>query len=358
MSGGVALALSQHRRHHKREGRLKAMTIGIGVIGTGWIGEEHVRRLTHGVSGARVAAVSDIDFERAATVAAFADARAIDSAEKLIDDPAVDAVVVTSWGPVHAEQVLACIAAGKPVFCEKPLTTEVEDSLRILEAEQAFGRRLVQVGFMRRYDAGYREMKRIIDEGGIGAPLMAHCVHRNPTVPESYRSDMAAKDTAVHEIDTLRWLLDDEFTSVQVVSPRPTARRFEHLRDPQLMLFTTASGRRVDVEVFVNCQYGYDIQCEVVGEEGAVRLPDPARPVVRKGGTSGFAVVQDFPSRFAAAFDVELQEWVDSVGSGTPAGPSSWDGYAATAVTDAAVRSLRSETVVEPDLIDRPAFYK
>ncbi|THV36351.1 Gfo/Idh/MocA family oxidoreductase [Glycomyces buryatensis] len=334
------------------------MTIGIGLIGAGWIGEEHVSRLTNVITGARVTAVSDIDLDRAAKVAAIAGARVIDSPEKLIDDAEVDAVVITSWGPVHAEQVLACIAAGKPVFCEKPLTTDAADGLRILEAEQAHGSRLVQVGFMRRYDAGYRQMKQIIDAGGVGAPLMAHCAHRNPSVPESYHSGMATLDTAVHEVDALRWLLDDEFVSVQVVKPRSTSKRFEHLTDPQIVLLETAAGARIDVEVFVNCQYGYDIQCEVVGETGTVRLPDPATPVVRGAAQAGFAVVQDFPSRFAAAFDVELQEWTDSLNSDRAlAGPSAWDGYAATVVTNAAVRALESGQIVPIELTERPAFY-
>ncbi|MCC3765789.1 Gfo/Idh/MocA family oxidoreductase [Glycomyces sp. TRM65418] len=334
------------------------MSIRIGVIGTGWIGEQHVRRLTELVSGTTVVAVSDIDPELAASVASQVGARVVDSAEKLVADPEVEAVVITSWGPVHAEQVLACIEAGKPVFCEKPLTTDAADGRRIMEAEQAFGRRLVQVGFMRRYDAGYRQMKRVLDSDAIGEPLMAHCVHRNPTVRESYTTEMAAKDTAVHEVDALRWLLGEEFTSVQTVLPRKTPKRFEHLQDPQIFLFETASGARVDVEVFVNCQYGYDIQCEIVGEDGAVRLPDPAAPLVRHAGQASFPVLQEFGDRFTEAFDVELQEWADRVAAGRePTGPNSWDGYAATVVTDAAVQSLHTGAPVPIDLGERPDFY-
>jgi len=334
------------------------MSIRIGVIGTGWIGEQHVHRLTNVIAGAEVVAVSDIDLELAAKVGASAGARVVDTAEKLIGDPEVEAVVVTSWGPAHAEQVLACIEAGKPVFCEKPLTTDAADGRRIMDAEQAFGRRLVQVGFMRRYDAGYRQMKRVIDEGGIGTPLIAHCVHRNAAVRESYTTEMAAKDSAVHEVDALRWLLGEEFASVQTVLPRRTAKRFEHLRDPQIFLFETASGARVDVEVFVNCQYGYDIQCEIVGEEGAVRLPDPAAPAVRAAGRVSVPVLHEFGDRFTDAFDVELQEWVGRVAADeVPLGPSSWDGYAATVVTDAAVQSLHSGVIVPIDLGERPALY-
>ncbi|NGO70369.1 Gfo/Idh/MocA family oxidoreductase [Streptomyces boncukensis] len=334
------------------------MTVRIGVIGAGMIGQYHIGRLTGALAGAEVTAVTDIDPARAAEAAALAGgAQVLPDGPAVVSSPAVDAVLVTSWGPTHAEHVLGAIAAGKPVFCEKPLATTAEDCLRIVEAEIAHGSRLVQVGFMRRYDEGYREMKRILDADGIGEPLMVHCAHRNPTVPEAYHSRMAAQDTAVHEIDTVRWLLDDEITSVQVLTPRATRHRFPHLTDPQIMLFETARGVRVDVEVFVNCQYGYDIQCEAVGERGLVRLPDPARAGVRTAERHSTGVPQDWKERFGAAFDTEFAEWVASVARGEGAtGPSAWDGYAATVITDAAVEALEEGRTVAVHLKDRPPF--
>ncbi|GAB2977891.1 Gfo/Idh/MocA family oxidoreductase [Amycolatopsis acidiphila] len=333
------------------------MTVHIGVIGTGMIGQDHIRRITDVVTGAEVVAMADLDADRARQVAAGVGARALANGHDVIDDPLVDAVVVTSWGPTHAEYVLGAIAAGKPVFCEKPLATKAEDCLRIVEAEQAFGRRLVQVGFMRRYDAGYRAMKQVIESGEIGAPLVMHCVHRNATVPETYHSDMAVQDTAVHELDIIRWLLGEDIVSAQVIKPRRTSRRFEHLQDPQLMLFETASGVRVDLEVFVNCRYGYDIQCETVGETGVVRLPDPADVWVRTASHLRTNVLQDWKPRFAAAFDLEFVEWVASVRDGTAAGPSAWDGYATAVLSDTTTEALHSGRVVSVRLKDRPAFY-
>ncbi|MFF4255338.1 Gfo/Idh/MocA family protein [Streptomyces sp. NPDC001663] len=334
------------------------MTVRVGVIGAGWIGQEHIRRLTDVVTGAAVTAVTDIDAERADEAAARVGARVYASGAELIAADEVDAVLVTSWGPTHAEHVLNAIAAGKPVFCEKPLATSAEDCLKIVEAERAHGRRLVQVGFMRRYDAGYRQMKEVIASGRIGEPLIVHCAHRNPTVPESYTSEMAALDTAVHEVDVLRWLLDDEIVSAQVVTPRATSKRFEHLKDPQIMLFETAKGVRIDLEVFVNCQYGYDIQCETVGEEGLVRLPDPSSVAVRTAGRHSTTVLTDWVGRFADAFDTEFREWIANLAAGNePVGPSAWDGYAATVITSATVQALNSGRIVSTDMKPRPAFY-
>ncbi|MDX3380679.1 Gfo/Idh/MocA family oxidoreductase [Streptomyces niveiscabiei] len=334
------------------------MTVRIGVVGAGWIGREHIRRLTHTVTGARVTAVTDLDPGRAAEAAGPVGARVLPDGLSVVAADDVDAVLVTSWGPTHAEHVLNAVAAGKPVFCEKPLATTAEDCLRIVEAEQAHGRRLVQVGFMRRYDAGYRQLKEVIDAGRIGTPLIVHCAHRNPGVPDSYTSDMAALDTAVHEVDVLRWLLDDEIVSTQVVTPRATRHRAAHLKDPQIMLFETAKGVRIDLEVFVNCRYGYDIQCEAVGEEGLVRLPDPAVVALRGAGQRTSAVLTDWVDRFRDAFDTEFREWVAEIGAGSaPTGPSAWDGYAATVITSATVQALESGLVVTTDLKPRPAFY-
>src|SRR5690349_21972607 len=219
------------------------MTLNVGVIGVGMIGQDHIRRITHVVSGARISAVADVDFDRAKSVAAdLPSAKALQTGQDLINDDGIDAAVVASWGPTHEEYVLASIAAGKQVFCEKPLATTREACDRIIDAEVAAGRRMVMVGYMRRYDAGYRTMKDTIVRGGIGAPLMFHSAHRNPSVPPHYVSEMIINDTCVHDIDVARFLLDTEITAVRVVKPRQNSRASAHLTDPLLILFETGSG--------------------------------------------------------------------------------------------------------------------
>lgn len=335
------------------------MALKLGVIGTGAIGQEHIRRLSQTLLGSEVVALTDINLDQAAKVARDLGltAEVYPDGHALIAAPNVDAVLVTSWGPSHEEFVLSAIAAGKPVFCEKPLAVTAEGCRRIVDAEIAYGKRLVQVGFMRPYDEGYRALKAVIDSGQIGEPLMLHCAHRNPTVGENYKTDMAITDTLIHEIDVLRWLLDDDYVSVQVVFPRKSGKAFAHLKDPQIVLLETAKGTRIDVEVFVNCQYGYDIQCEVVGETGIARLPEPSQVQLRSGAKLSNAILMDWKDRFIAAYDVELQAFIDSVRAGQIGGPSAWDGYAAAVTADACIEAQKSGAIVPVSLPDRPSFY-
>lgn len=335
------------------------MTLRLGVIGTGAIGQEHIRRCSKVLQGAKVVAVSDINVDgaKAALQRLGLEAAVYADGHDVINSSEVDAVLVTSWDPTHEEFTLAAIKAGKSVFCEKPLAMTAEGCYRVVEAEIAHGNRLVQVGFMRPFDAGYRALKKVITDGEIGDPLMLHCAHRNPEVPESYTTPMAITNTLIHELDVLRWLTEDDFKTVQVVYPRTTSKSHAKLKDPQIVLFETQQGIRIDVEIFVNCAYGYDIQTEVVGELGIAKLPEPASVRLRKDAKLSDSILTDWKDRFIDAYDVELQAFINDVKAGTLTGPSAWDGYAASVAADACIKAQESGAIEPIELRKRPAFY-
>ena len=335
------------------------MTVRVGVIGTGMIGQDHIRRITQVITGGAVVAVNDVDEERAGQAAAsLPGATTYPTAKDLVAAPEVDAVLVASWGPAHEEQVITAINAGKPVFCEKPLAPSAAACLRIMDAEMAAGRRLIQVGFMRRYDPGYRAMKAAIDDGDLGAPLLMHCSHRNPSAPPyGFTTDMIISDSSVHEIDIVRWLFGEEITSAAVLTPRRSSHAPEGVQDPLILVLEMASGALVDDELFVNAQYGYDVRGEVVCETGTVSLAETSEVTVRTGNQHGGRVPVDWRDRFIRAYDIELQEWLNAVAAGTATGPSAWDGYAAAAVTDAALEALQSGQRTAVTMPERPDFY-
>ncbi|KUH37927.1 MULTISPECIES: Gfo/Idh/MocA family protein [Streptomyces] len=333
-------------------------TLGVAVVGTGRMGADHVRRIDRVIPGARVAAVADVDAGRAAAVAAGVDGCSVhtDPAAAMAA-PGVDAVVVASPGPAHEAALLTALEYGLPVLCEKPLTPDAAAALRVVRAEERLGRRLVQVGFMRRYDAEYLGLKALLDEGGLGRPLMLHHRHRNAASPPGFTDAMLVEDSVVHEVDVTRWLLGQEVAAVTVLRPRASGNAPEGLADPQFVVFETDGGALADVEVYLNCRFGYQVQAEAVCESGTARIGDAHGMLLNTAGRWGGRVAAGFEERFEDAYDRQVRAWVDATRRGEVTGPSCWDGYAAAAVCEAGVRAQVGGGRVEVALADRPALY-
>ncbi|PWT75211.1 MAG: inositol 2-dehydrogenase, partial [Proteobacteria bacterium] len=175
------------------------------------MGADHARILASAVSNAAVVAVSEPDAARVAKILEVCtEARAIADPLELIRAENVDAVLIASPDSTHGKFVHACLDVAKPVLCEKPLAGSVEECLDIVRREEKLDRRLVTVGYMRRFDPGYVEMKRKLRQGELGAALVMHCIHRNVSSNPSTTGAMLIANSAVHEFDIARFVLGSE----------------------------------------------------------------------------------------------------------------------------------------------------
>ena len=333
------------------------MSVRVGVIGTGNIGTAHARNLTTRVAGSSVTAVYDADPARAAMVAHEVGARVSGSAVDLVNDPQVDAIVIASPDDMHAEQVSLGLAARKWVLCEKPLAPSAADCMAVMDAEVALGTRLVQLGFMRRFDPGYVQLKNALSNGSVGEALLLHCIHRNAHSPYVQSSHLALTNSLVHEMDTNRWLLNEEYSHVQVIAGRASPVVNAGVQDPMLVIMATASGVLIEIESFSNCQYGYDVRCEVVASMGTLELGDGSFITSAAAGRHGKAVADIWLERFDEAYRLQMQAWITSIESGTPTGASLWDGYAASSACAAAVESLIAGSRIDMNLVPQPGLY-
>lgn len=343
-----------------------AEAVRVGVIGVGAMGAAHIETLTRWIPSAKVVAAYDADVARATAACAEVGARVVGGSDELIAAADVDAVVIAAPDPLHEELVLACLSARKPTLCEKPLATSAAASRRVVDAEVATGSQLVQVGFMRRHDPAYEQLRQLVAAGGVGDVRVVHCVHRNPRAHPTATSEGIISNSMIHELDIVPWLLDDAWAAVTITVARLADGK---LLDPQVGVLETRSGVLVTSEVFVNARYGYDVRCEVVGDAGTARLSPPYGLSVRKDGGDGAVVSADFVSRFSDAYRIELAAWIAATalggsgaasgvsGAGGASGASAWDAYRADVAAAAAVESLHSGArVAIPDL-ERPALY-
>lgn len=323
------------------------------------MGSRHAETLSATVSGARVAGVTDLDRSRAEKLAAScgSDVMVFENEQDLIRDDGIDAVVITTPDETHAGLVMECLQREKPVFCEKPLSTTVEDARRIVETEVELGRKVVQVGFMRRYDPQHLDMKSIIDSGKIGYPVLLKGTHRNAGALPGTSSESILVNSAVHDVDAARWMLDAEIEEVYVHGTNTGAAADDEVLDMQVIQLNLSGGCLANIEVYVNAGYGYEVDLEVVGDAGAIHIAPASAPVLRKQRFAGQPVEGDWIERFPAAYMLEMQRWIEDLRDGRPTGPDAWDGYISLLAVECCIASLRSGSKELFENPQRPKLY-
>lgn len=330
----------------------------IGLIGTGGIGRSHIERINNSLQGGRVVACADPAGAFGMKIAEQYGIKGFENPSDLIKDADIDAVMVTTADAYHKQYVLESIVAGKYVFCEKPLAAKANECKEIVDAELAAGKQFVQVGFMRRYDEGYKQLKAAVESGKYGEALLLHCTHRNPSVPADWDNTMAVENSLVHEIDVLRWLLGEDYATAEVRYGKSTNNGPKDLHDPQIMILTTKSGVRIDVESFVNNHKDYDIKCEIVCDGAVLNMPEPNYISISAGAVKGRAMYTDCFQRFADAYNAEIQTWINASKEGRVDGPNAWDGYACQVAASAASKARDTQMIVPVVYDEMPDLYK
>jgi myo-inositol 2-dehydrogenase/D-chiro-inositol 1-dehydrogenase len=335
---------------------MRGVTIRVGLIGAGIMGADHAKILSQQMPDVTLQYVCDADGRRAKSVADASGAlRVTSDPHAVIADKSVDAVLIASPDHTHAPLSKACVALGKPVLCEKPLSQDSKECLDVIAAEVKGGKRLVQIGFMRRFDPAYVEMKQALAKGTIGPALMMHNFHRNVSAPANFTGQMAITNSAPHEFDIARFVLDTDYESISVF--RPDFRDSGKTGAPVFMVLKTVTGQLVNVEINNNAAYGYDVRGELVGEKGSVFLRSPIASEVHVSLQTITNYPEDWRPRFAEAYRLQNSAWLKSIETGKPVGANAWDGYAATLIAEAGVESLATGAPARVAPAAKPKLY-
>lgn len=333
------------------------MSVGIAVIGAGLMGAYHAKIVAEELPGSALVVVCDPDGTRAKAVAEATGAGEVSTdPEGVIMRRDVDALIVASPDSTHAPLAKACIAAGKPVLMEKPLSQSSAECITVMEAEIAAGRRFVQVGFMRRYDRSYAEMKAALADGSLGRALMMHNFHRNVETPAAdFSGAMAITNSAPHEFDVARYVLGCDYAAISAFQPKRSDARVA----PVFMVLETTDDQLVTIEINNNAAYGYDVRAELVGEQGGIAMNNVAYTRRDSALANSTSYDVDWRGRYHDAYVAQNRDFLRFVETGAfPAiGSDSWDGYAAARVAEAGVEALTGGRRAAVEMIEKPAFY-
>jgi myo-inositol 2-dehydrogenase / D-chiro-inositol 1-dehydrogenase len=327
----------------KREGEGAAM-LSIAVIGAGRIGRIHARNIAvH--QGARLAGVADVDGVAAASLAEACGARSLSLDEAF----AADAVLIGSPTPTHADYIERAAAAGRAIFCEKPIDLAADRVRACLAAVQQAGVPLM-VGFNRRFDPHFATLKRRMDAGEIGAPELLTIISRDPAPPPpAYIATSGGlfRDMMIHDLDMARFLLGEDPVELHAAASCLVDPSIGAAGDVDTAVVTlrTAGGRLCQISNSRRATYGYDQRIEMHGAKGLLRAGNVTATTVELASDAGFVTDPALPfflERYAAAYRAELDAFISAVTSGEPPKPDGPDGLKALLLADAAAESAKA----------------
>jgi myo-inositol 2-dehydrogenase/D-chiro-inositol 1-dehydrogenase len=329
----------------------------VALIGCGRIGQVHAQTLTSLRHLCDFAVIDDWNVEAAQVAASLLDVpRATADGEAAIADPDIDAVIIASSTETHAPYIELAASHGKDIFTEKPIALDLKTTQRALAAVERAGVRL-QVGFQRRFDAGYATAKQAIESAELGSIEMIRDAMRDPEPPPAdyiKQSGGLYRDMTVHNFDCVRWLMGEEPVELHATASTLVSDEFREANDVDTSIVTLRfpSGALASIENSRRSGFGYDVRTEIFGSEGALMVGESRALPVRRFSAAG--VLEDhryfFLERFRDAYRQELVAFLTALRKDTPVAVTGEDGRAALVLAYAAERSLREKRPVPINL--------
>ena len=335
-----------------------ANPVKVGVVGAGRIGTSHAELLARRVPGARLLAIADPRPGAADALASRLGCRAAENPAQLFDDSDIEAVVIAASSEAHTELIVAATAAGKAVFCEKPMGLTVADIDQAIEAARAAGVAL-QVGFNRRFSADFAAARQLVVDGRIGTPQLMRSVTRDPSLanPGGVPPWTIFLQTLIHDFDTLLWLNSGaNATTVYATADALVAPEFKDagLLDTAVVVIKFDNGAIATAEASFSAGYGYDVRGEVFGSAGMATIGDVARTSMRYHGRDGRQAdtVRGDVELFRDAYTAEFAEFTAAVRDCREPAVTGRDARRALVLALASVESVKTGRPVTAETID------
>ncbi len=307
--------------------------INVGVIGAGRIGRVHAENLAYRIPEANLIAISDVFVAAAEKLAAELGVVAYQDHRRLLDDPAIDAVLVCSSTDTHARFMEEAAQAGKQIFCEKPIALDLAAIDHALDVVQQVGVKL-QIGFNRRFDPNFRRVHEVVAEGQIGKPQVLRITSRDPAPPPIDYVRVSGGiflDMTIHDFDMARFLMGQEVETVYAAAGVMVDPRIGEAGDVDTAVVTLhfANGSLGVIDNSRQAVYGYDQRVEVFGSAGAVSADNnyPNTALI----SDAQRVHRDLPlnffmERYVESYVNEMRAFVDCVVNDSPPPVTGRDG--------------------------------
>ncbi len=326
---------------------MNARKLQFGIIGAGRIGKVHAETLSFRLPDTKVRAIVDTDCKAARSLAERCSIPIIaESAEQMLADPAIDAVIICSPTDTHADLIVEAAEAGKHIFCEKPISLRLENIDRALGAVDASGV-LLQIGFNRRFDSNFMRVRHSIASGEIGLPSLMHIISRDPVPPPpayARTSGGIFMDMMIHDFDMARFLLGDEVEEVYTaagVMIDPEIGKVGDL-DTAVVVLRFRGGAIATIDNSRRASYGYDQRVEILGSLGKIETencyPNQARISTAKS-VSRDLPLNFFMDRYDQSFVDELKSFTAAILNRHPTAVPGTDGRITTVMALAARKS-------------------